>query len=63
MFTLFSTASPFTTMADNNTAPTHHTCPSNANKHPADILKPAKKRRTKAEKAADDQLLKDARAA
>ncbi|KAG6374997.1 hypothetical protein JVT61DRAFT_3772 [Boletus reticuloceps] len=50
-------------MADDNPAPTCHTRSSNMNKHPADILKPAKKRRTKVEKAADDQHLKDAKAA
>ncbi|KAG6371006.1 hypothetical protein JVT61DRAFT_10726 [Boletus reticuloceps] len=50
-------------MADDNPAPTHCTRPSNVNKHPTDILKPAKKRRTKAEKATDDQRLKDAKAA
>ncbi|KAG6371431.1 hypothetical protein JVT61DRAFT_9444 [Boletus reticuloceps] len=52
-------------MADDSPAPgpTRHTRPSNVNKHPVDILKPAKKRHTKAEKAADNQRLKDAKAA
>lgn len=39
------------------------TRPSNQNKHPAAILKPERKRRTKHEKAADDQRLKEAQAA
>ena len=49
-------------MADPPPSPCH-TRPSNADKHPADILKPEKKRCTKAEKAADDKWLKEEKAA
>ena len=49
-------------MADPPPSP-RRTRPSNADKHPADILKPEKKRRTKAEKAAKDKRLKEEKAA
>ena len=50
-------------MIDNDATTTCHTHPSNVNKHPANILKPVKKRHTKVEKATDNQCIKDAKAA
>ena len=41
----------------------HCTRPSNTNKHPANILKAKRKRRTKAEKAVNEKQLKEAWAA
>ena len=50
-------------MADLAPPSPHHTQPSNVDKHPADVLKPEKKRCTKAKKAADDKRLKEEKAA